>query len=119
MSDEPTGENFSLRQLTDPQVLTITGFPPYDGQWVRWKPPLELPTEPTWGIVLSKRPDSEDQHVADVGKWAVYGDEEWSPLERTHRLPLDTRCDVLSPENIAAFIPLTHEQVASIEAAHD
>lgn len=36
-------DNLSLRQLADPQVLTIEGFPPYDGKWVRWNPPCNAP----------------------------------------------------------------------------
>jgi hypothetical protein len=82
-----------------------------------WKPPLDLPTEPTWGIVLNKRPDRKDGHALDFGRWAVYGDDEFAPLERTHRSEFDTRCDVLSRDGIADFIPLTDEQVARIEAA--
>lgn len=67
-----------------------------------WKPPLVLPTEPTWGIAV---------HIGGrrhFGEWRVVAETSFS-------------CTGFSwtwgVENIAAFIPLTPEQVARIEAA--
>jgi hypothetical protein len=77
-----------------------------------WRPPLNQPTEPTWGIVVYPR-NGGAQHSADIGCWRA---DDPDGLFRTNRI-LDGRFDTFSSDFIFDFIPLTDEQVARIEAA--
>jgi hypothetical protein len=73
-----------------------------------WRPPLELPTEPTWGIAVRRdeRPDKGAGDVLGIGhRWWVDGEV----------LQGDLCCWGLG--EILDFIPLTDEQVQRIEAA--
>jgi hypothetical protein len=68
-----------------------------------WKPPLVLPTEPTWGIVA----------YASVSAGQLW----ISKFHRDGNL-LRGRSGGYTPiDQVADFIPLTDEQVARIEAA--
>lgn len=78
-----------------------------------WRPPLELPTEPTWGIAVTPADTNDaDGPTADVGRWQQTG----GILTRTHR-DMTTRYDTITVAGLADFIPLTPEQVARIEVA--
>jgi hypothetical protein len=79
-------------------------IPNNDSEWFidsSWKPPLVLPTEPTWGIVF-------EQFVTEprLGKWCLY----------SKRFVSTQRVDI-GVNHVDDFIPLTDEQVARIEAA--
>lgn len=64
-----------------------------------WKPPLDLPTEPTWGIAV-------DFAVGKfVGRW------------RREQDKFIATGWILNVSNIVDFIPLTIEQAARIEGA--
>lgn len=67
-----------------------------------WKPPLDLPTEPTWGLLLTK-----GSWYPQCGQW------------RRHGIYVGRNDESLGWEHdaILDFIPLTDEQVARIEAA--
>lgn len=67
-----------------------------------WKPPLVLPTEPTWGIALSSNGN------IGLAKWA---------LARDGKLIDSHQWGGWSVSMVTDFIPLTDEQVARIEAA--
>lgn len=77
-----------------------------------WRPPLNLPETPTWGIVVYPR-NGGAQHSADIGCWQA---DDPDGLFRTNRI-LDGRFDTFSSDFVLDFIPLTAEQVARIEAA--
>jgi len=69
-----------------------------------WRPPLDLPSEPTWGIV----------HLSGD----TFGDEwHFGLLEPAfaHQWLLDGK--TVNRESVLDFIPLTPEQVARIEGA--
>lgn len=66
-----------------------------------WKPPLDLPTEPTWGIVVHK-----DYGNYMTGRWERR--ESFLVVPRYWSVPID---------NVGDFIRFTDEQVARIEAA--
>lgn len=71
-----------------------------------WCPPLELPTEPTWGIAVTTDQRSDKSGVLGVGhRWWLDGD----------KLQGDLCCWAVA--QVLDFIPLTDEQVARIEAA--
>ena len=71
-----------------------------------WKPPLVLPTEPTWGIVvICDGPTWRER----LGQWALVGNGK--------RLREQRYFNEWRTEWVKAFIPLTDEQVARIEAA--
>jgi hypothetical protein len=76
-----------------------------------WRPPLVLPTEPTWGIVVYPR--KSESRSADIGCWQL---DAAGQLMRTNRV-LDGRFDTIKRDFVADFIPLTPEQTARIEAA--
>lgn len=65
-----------------------------------WRPPLELPTEPTWGIALHTK------YQPLVRRFHLEGDEFLTHLGGSYRA-----------HNVTDFIPLTDEQVERIEAA--
>jgi len=81
-----------------------------------WRPPLELPTEPTWGIAVTD--DGEY-----VGKWSMERPEGWSPDSSTTALYIDGKGktlyagtdDWINTSAITDFIECTPEQVARIE----
>lgn len=81
------------------------GFPvPRYNDWFvdsSWKPPLDLPTTPTWGIAVHNTFDP------GVGEWRIDGEEFWD-----HEFSKSYKT-----KNVIDFIPLTDEQVARIEAA--
>jgi hypothetical protein len=64
-----------------------------------WRPPLELPTEATWGIV---------RYEGSVGLWA-------SRFFADERLLETTWGGCIGVDRVLDFIPLTPEQVARIE----
>jgi hypothetical protein len=66
-----------------------------------WRPPLELPTEPTWGIVVR----ASDGHLAS--QWVHKADEVWDEVHG----------GFVYASSIRDFIPLTDEQAARIEQA--
>jgi hypothetical protein len=71
-----------------------------------WRPPLELPTEPTWGIAVTKWATFSSGHAAFADLFSgAYPDH------------LGGRDVSIPKENVTDFIPLTDEQVARIEAA--
>lgn len=59
-----------------------------------WRPPLELPTEPTWGIVLGDRGPM-------LGRWVVCGDY-IEPVNGTPRIPI---------AGVRGFVPLSDQQL--------
>lgn len=67
-----------------------------------WRPPLDLPTEPTWGIAIHK------EWGPRVKRWVSTG----QLLDDADRSGTTT----MGHGNIVAFIPLTDEQIARIEA---
>lgn len=67
-----------------------------------WRPPLELPTEPTWGIAVHS-----DGRGIWLDKWESSAD----------RIRGTSRNGDLLIEILNDFIPLTDEQVARIEAS--
>lgn len=71
-----------------------------------WSPPLELPTEPTWGIVVDP-----DGHLYGPYRWRFN-----AIKNRFYSLPISPQYG-LGLDRVADFIPLTPEQVARIEAA--
>lgn len=123
---EPVADFSLARTMTAKELIRTKGFTvpsPLDSverEWFvdsSWKPPLVLPTEPTWGIVLLRGPDrAGDEHRLDFGRWQADLTGRGT-LERTHRSPFDTRCDVIARESVLDFIPLSPEQVKRIEAA--
>jgi hypothetical protein len=77
-----------------------------------WRPPLNLPTEPTWGIAVERA--GAASAVARVGHWNVESAHDGEPRFRDSQ-PLQGR--LTFADRILDFIPLTDEQVARIEAA--
>lgn len=66
-----------------------------------WRPPLELPTEPTWGIAVLR-----GKHPFRVSRWS---------LRNGWFFKLNGAAVCASA--VSDFIPLTDEQVARIEQA--
>jgi hypothetical protein len=73
-----------------------------------WTPPLDLPTEPTWGIAVHVDAAGEVNSTHNTAKWWL--------SDAGQVLRRDTRIGV-SVDRVLDFIPLTPEQVARIEAA--
>ena len=72
-----------------------------------WRPPLELPTAPTWGIALVK--PYRDSHKT---RW-----ETGRCVDDGRYFRISGAAYSRDPEALLDFIPLTDEQVARIEAA--
>lgn len=83
---------------------------PDDGrQWFvdsSWRPPLELPTEPTWGIAYI--PNS--QHGEIVGLW-----QRWREDGQEFLTEMECGWDRWPIEQVTKFIRLTPDQVERIE----
>jgi hypothetical protein len=72
-----------------------------------WRPPLELPTEPTWGVVIFGR---DDTYLSLPRRFAVRGD-------HLYGVGFNGGTQNLKIETVRAFFALTDEQVTQIEAA--
>lgn len=68
-----------------------------------WKPPLVLPTEPTWGIAVTSS--------------GYVGAADWYLHETEAQLRSGDNCTRLLQTDVLDFIALTDEQIAQIEAA--
>lgn len=89
----------------NPKVANETAGP-FEAWFVdsSWKPPLDLPTEPTWGIAVH-------QDCGNcVGRWRL------SERGNYLRKPTGQTSEILV-SGVLDFIPLTDEQVQRIEAA--
>lgn len=75
-----------------------------------WRPPLDLPTEPTWGIVVSDTRLDERKPLVFLAEWFL--SRTGSPLLTNH-----SRVGNVPTSRVLDFIPLTPDQVARIEAA--
>lgn len=87
----------------------VSGPSNYTSEWFidsTWFPPLELPTEPTWGIAVTRLPDGRTW--GEFSKWSL--DLDGQCLNRGGRGNPYLAIDVLD------FVELTSEQVARIEA---
>jgi hypothetical protein len=87
----------------------VAGDPLYgepDADWFvdsSWRPPLELPTEPTWGIPIQRFATGATM-VHKQARWYLDPDDQ-------------TMLGQLPVADLLDFIPLTDDQVARIEAA--
>jgi hypothetical protein len=108
----PAGQPYRVEQVTCnyefPGKRSDMTVPFYRGSTYfvdsSWKPPLELPTEPTWGIALVIRPGGPPEWLVDEWRWA-------------HGLFRAGDYIGLLGSEVRLFIPFTDEQVARIEAA--
>lgn len=103
--DSPTGYGLMWGEYTLREKVPV----PTNDQWFvdsSWRPPLDLPIVPTWGIVTWS--DSEMLHK--LGKWRlVHGGQRLEPEGEPSSW--------LGVSVITDFIRLTYEQVARIEGA--
>jgi hypothetical protein len=77
-----------------------------------WRPPLELPTEPTWGIVRHHHGNNVPSPLLTKAERNEYESEFLG-----NRYGLSTSQGTIPANQIIDFIPLTDEQIKRIEAA--
>ena len=74
-----------------------------------WKPPIDLPVEPTWGIVVEASEHGDGSWLVD--RWCLYKPK----YVDTYELGGEFVGMSYSREGIAAFIPLTKKQIKKMK----
>lgn len=77
-----------------------------------WRPPLVLPTEPTWGIAVCDARLDDRKPLAMLADWFM--SPVGSPLLTNH-----SNVGNVPTSRVLDFIPLTDEQVLRIESHHE
>lgn len=102
----PAGQPYRLTTTQEFDLLVTGEAHKASKEWEidsSWKPPLDLPTEPTWGMVVWR---DNGVITARGDRWRSFGGQ----LVRDH-------LHSVAVNSILDFIPLTDEQVERIEAA--